>query len=264
MTSPFRSMATGAAFFSESHAGAAEMKLGYAWDHRLEAALIVGESGLGKTTLLRRFANRLAADGHSVVDLFFARLDVDGLLAFIHQELEGPAEAIGRESRLRWIAQRARELSHDDRGLAILVDDAHLLRDAEIFEAMHMLLNLRDREGARLTIVLAGQRALLADLGQVPAFAQRISVTATLAPLAADQTASYIRHLLRAADLDDRLFEDEAIESIHNRSIGIPRTINCLCEMALIMAQADGRSSISRRDIELLTPEFPVFCRDAA
>src|SRR5690606_36937407 len=123
--------------------------------------------------------------------------------------------AAEREMRLRRIAARSRQLAQENRSLAILIDDAHLLRDPAAFETLQLLLNLREREGARLSIALAGQRSLLAELERVPPFSQRISVVATLAPLNEEQTATYVRHRLSAARWDGSHFDSDALTAIH-------------------------------------------------
>lgn len=269
MTSPFREPTNGDAFFPDSHAGAAELKAAYACDEGLEIAMLIGDPGLGKTTVLRRLATRLAAGVHVVVDLFYPRLDADGLLSFIDEELgenesiELPVADLDRDARVRRIARQTERLAANGRGLAILIDDAHLLRDSAVFEALQLLLNLREKTGIRMTFVLAGQKALVADLTRFPALAQRIAVTSVLAPFTAAETASYIRYRLERAGWSADCFDEKLLAAIHERSAGIPRMIHRICEMALLIAQAEGRAQVTHNDLVAVDAEMPAF-RDAA
>lgn len=265
MSSPPLAPTADTSFYPGASAGVAELKLAYAFDQGLEVAILIGEPGLGKTTLLRRLTARVMASGHVAADVFFPRLDADGLLAFVDAELSAePSPDSSREIRLRRIAQRARRLAEDGRRIAIVIDDAHLIRDAEVFEALHLLCNLREREGVCLTIILAGQRSLLAGLARVRAFAQRVAVTAALFPLNAEETADYIRHRLRFEGRDECLLETETLTAIHDRSDGVPRAIDRIREMATLVASSQGRSGITTEDVAAVAAEFSPFDRQAA
>lgn len=245
-------------FFSGGRAGAAELKLAYAFEQNLEAAVLIGESGTGKTTLLQRLAAHLADEGHAVVDLYFPQLDVDGLLSFIANELDdAPSPTLRRDELLRRIAASARRLAEQNRGLAIVIDDAHLLTGSAAIECLHQLLNLRERTGVRMTIVLAGQRTLLATLSCMPAFAQRVGITATLFPLDASEAGEYTRELLQSAEGGSMLIDDDALQAIARLTGGVPRAINRLCEMATVVAAANGASRLTLADVQTVTGELP-------
>jgi type II secretory pathway predicted ATPase ExeA len=266
MTSPFRDSATGAAFFPSSPAHAAELKLNYAVEQGLEAAVLYGSPGLGKTTLVRRALARAAATGHAVADVYFPRVDADELLDFVETELarEADRQAPDSGSRLSRIATHARALAEADRGIVIAIDDAHLLPHKDVFDTLHLLLNLREREAVRLTILLAGQPSLAASIAKFPSFAQRIAVRAMLAPLSRDETAAYVSHRLAAAGWQADTFDAQAVEAVHDRSLGVPRTVDRLCEMALLIATVDRRDRVTAADILAADGEYAGACRDAA
>jgi type II secretory pathway predicted ATPase ExeA len=69
---------------------------------------------------------------------------------------------------------------------------------------------------------------------QLLQFAQRVSSDYHLRPLKADEVKKYIGHRLAAVGSRFQLFSDEACRMIADASLGIPRTINILCDTALV------------------------------
>ena len=79
-------------------------------------------------------------------------------------------------------------------------------------------------------------------------FAQRISVSYHLSAMTLEETAAYIAHRLEKVGGRADLFPMEVIEMIFKASGGIPRTINLLCDAALVYGYAD--------DTEKITPDI--------
>jgi type II secretory pathway predicted ATPase ExeA len=265
MTESRRGLLDDAAFFSESHAGTGELKLAYAYEQDLELAVLIGDPGLGKTALLRRFAARVEGAGDRLLDVFFPQLGPDELLAFLAGELDGePTASTRREELLRRIASRVREAKEANRALAVVIDDAHLMADSATLETLHALLNLRERESAKITIVMAGQRSLIANLSRVPALAQRVGITTTLLPLSSAESAAYARQYLRSRGHGDVSIDDDALDGIHRLTGGVPRAINRLCEMAILVAASNGATELYLSDLRMVASELPRFGCEAA
>ncbi len=71
-------------------------------------------------------------------------------------------------------------------------------------------------------------------LGSFAALDQRIALRYELAGMTHTETDDYLAHHLRLAGREDRLFSDDAVELLHERSRGIPRAINNLATQALV------------------------------
>jgi general secretion pathway protein A len=109
-----------------------------------------------------------------------------------------------------------------------------------------------------LSVVLAGQPQLSErlDSPELTQLKQRIELRCELRPLTAAETAQYI--LVRvdmAGGAAAKLFTRDAVDTIHQNAVGIPRTISVLADNALLTAFALNEHRVTR-DIVL------EVCRD--
>jgi type II secretory pathway predicted ATPase ExeA len=208
--------------------------------------VIAGEIGSGKTTLIRHLLDRL--DRNVSVGLIsnthssFGELLEWVLLAF-GIEYKG-LDKVARFHRftdflINEYAKRRRTV--------LIIDEAQNL-SAETLEELRMLSNINADKNLVLQLILMGQpdlRQLLRRPG-MEQFAQRVSVAYYLEALSADETGAYVRHRLKVAGGDPRLFNEEAIALAHKASRGVPRVINTLCDLALVYAYAGGQHHVDR------------------
>ena len=81
----------------------------------------------------------------------------------------------------------------------------------------------------------------------------------TLTPFDLPETTAYIWSRVRTAGGDGaRLFTVEAVLLIHQRSRGIPRSINVICENALISGFAEQEQPVTRRLVLEVCEEFEL------
>jgi general secretion pathway protein A len=116
-----------------------------------------------------------------------------------------------------------------------------------------------------LNVVLAGQPELGARLNEVGLrqLKQRIALRCELRAFDFQETAAYIAGRLRIAGGDPAaIFTREAILAIHAGSGGLPRTVNVICESALIGGFAGHTKPVTKalvdevcRDFDLLAPQ---------
>jgi general secretion pathway protein A len=129
----------------------------------------------------------------------------------------------------------------------LIIDEAQNLSEKAL-EEVRMLSNLQSEDQCLLQIMLVGQPELVAKLKQ-PAlrqFTQRIAASYHLTGLDRKETGAYIAHRLAKAGGRPDLFTPAAVDSIHQLSAGIPRSINLLCQAALVYGFAEGASSVSQ------------------
>jgi len=128
----------------------------------------------------------------------------------------------------------------------LIIDEAQNL-GAEMLEELRMLSNINADKNQFLQIILVGQPQLK-DILRTPElhqFAQRVSSDFHLKPLNSEEVTQYIQYRLDAVGSRTQLFSDVACKLIGEASKGVPRTINILCDTALVYGFAANASLIT-------------------
>jgi hypothetical protein len=114
-------------------------------------------------------------------------------------------------------------------------------------EELRLLSNVNSEKEVALQIMLVGQPELRRKLQrpELKQFAQRVSIDFHLNALALPETEAYVRHRLTLAGGSEAIFERPSIELIHERSGGIPRVINLLCDLCLVYTYAEGLQQVT-------------------
>jgi general secretion pathway protein A len=204
-------------------------------------AVIMGEVGTGKTTLMHRLKRQLMQQGRPTAFLIYPHLNRTHLLDFIFTDFGIPCnsvETVDDWKRLEnWLVER----HCGDQTPVLLVDEAQGL-PTSAFQEIRMLLNLETSRGKLLQVVLAGELELEEKLNRVQmrGLRQRITVRCKTATLNRDETFDYVQNRLHVGGANSRpLFQPNAMDAIYFHSRGIPRVVNVLCEQALMNACAD-------------------------
>ena len=219
--------------------------------------LLTGEIGAGKTTVSRCFLEQVPPHCQ-VAYVFNPRQTVQELLASICQEFGLQAPDGGSVKVLVDALNTFLLASHaQGRSSVLIIDEAQAL-SADVLEQLRLLTNLETHERKLLQIVLIGQpelRALVAGPG-MEQLAQRVIARYHLGPLSAADTARYVQHRLSVAGLAGPVpFDAAALRRVHERSRGVPRRINLLCDRALLGAYATERRQVDVSIVERAAAE---------
>jgi general secretion pathway protein A len=107
-----------------------------------------------------------------------------------------------------------------------------------------------------LTLLLVGQLPLLSNVERLRGLEERISVKCVLRPFQLEETISYITHRLTAAGSQDPIFAAGALEQIHQLTCGIPRRINRLCDLCLLIGYADALTAVEAEQVLSVSEEL--------
>jgi type II secretory pathway predicted ATPase ExeA len=206
--------------------------------------VITGEIGSGKTTLLRRLLR--SVDSKIAVGVISnTPPDGHGLLPWVmmslNQPFEEPYPALFKRFQRFLYDQYAKKSR-----TILIVDEAQNL-GLHALEELRMLSNINADKDQFLQIVLVGQPQLkdMLRAPQLVQFAQRVASDFHLKALEADEVVQYINFRLAAVGAGSELFSNDACRIIAGASMGIPRTINILCDTALVYGFAANVTQIS-------------------
>jgi general secretion pathway protein A len=223
--------------------------------------LLLGEAGTGKTTLLRTVLSELDGSRAECVLLSNPTLTRPEFYEFLTEGFKLSAEAANSKTRFLFELSRRLEATHADGGVsAIVLDEAQSL-PSELLEEVRLLSNIDTHNVKLLNVVLAGQPELAERLNEpsLRQLKQRIGLRCELAPLDFPETAAYVAGRIRIAGGDPAaIFSREAILAIHGSSRGVARTINVICDNALIGGFAAQTRPVTRAVVQEVCRDFDL------
>ncbi len=252
--SPFETSLQIDQFYPSSTHDEALARIEYLINAQRQLGLLLGGPGMGKSLVLQVAAQQLARNGCAVVFVDALGLSTRELLWQVVAGLgAAPPQDADVAQLWRRVSDRVAENRMQQIHTLLLVDDAgqagpdllaHLVRLARI-----------DRQAsARWTIVLASEpeqatrwKANLLEL---------VDLRINLPPWNESDTIGYVQTALIEAGRFDPVFEEEALQSLHKLSGGVPRQIARLADFALLAGAAAEMETIDAPTIESAQKEL--------
>jgi general secretion pathway protein A len=228
--------------------------------------IVVGEAGTGKTTIVRAALRALKGQKVRHTYLNNPALTRAEFMQFLARAFGlGEDAATSKVDLLSELTAKLARYHGDDTTTVLIVDEAQSLPH-DLLEEIRLLANIETSTAKLLQVVLVGQPELSERLNDTSLrqLKQRVAIRAILEPLDLRATSSFIAGRLRVAGGQPAaIFTPQAVEMIYRYSAGVARTINVICDNALLAGFATDAKPIGPAVIEEVARDFDLKQHDA-
>ncbi|MGE4299419.1 MAG: AAA family ATPase [Desulfovibrionaceae bacterium] len=212
--------------------------------------VLIGEVGLGKTSLLLQLLDRLGTENLATAWVFNTALKKDEILHAIARDfgLDVPPSA-NLSQTIEVLHQFFLENHRQGKNSAIIIDEAHNL-DFQSLEMLRMLSNLELAGDKLVQILLVGQQELKARLWQqeLRQFRSRINIFVEMPHLTRAETAGYVNYKFHTVGSLLQL-EGRALDLVHLASQGNLRMINLIMEKTIYAMFSMGLNQVGQQAV---------------
>ncbi len=211
------------------------------WTELGGIALVVGQTGVGKSITMRRFVRSLDDARFHVLKFSHLPTTQTGLLRSLCRLIGLPMR--NHTTDLFDHAQAYLASYQQDHGPhpLLIIDDVEGL-SVSAFDLLRRLTAYDLDAVDRFSMLIAGTDEMLPTLhhNRLEPLRGRIGYAQPLRPFSLEDTRNYIRFHLERVDADLETFSEPAIQRIFQATRGRPRLINQLCLFLLIQAAIAG------------------------
>ena len=253
---PFSTSPDPAFFYRSSNHDSALKRLEIALRLRRGLCMILGDVGIGKTTLLRTLVQNLSSENefeiHMLLDPNYSSefQFLSHIIKLFKLRPSFKSTLDYKEAIEKYLYQRGVE---ENKTVILFIDEGQKLK-SENLEILRMFLNYETNEYKLLQLILLSQLELLPRLRKIRNFMDRIALKYIINPLDQEETKNMILFRLHQAGLNSgkKLFSDEAIKIIHQHTQGYPRKISMLCHDALELAVMKEKEYVDEAVVQTL------------
>jgi len=255
---PFSTSPDPAFFYESASHKAALYRLQVPIKLKRGMSLILGDVGVGKTTLSRRLFQVLKLEenvsSHLMLNPVY-ETETEFLTALLKLFRIAPQSGTlsvveSLEGIERFLFEKGVK---ENQTVVLLIDEAQRLSPASL-ELLRTLLNYETNEYKLLQLILMAQMELLPRIRKMRNFWDRICLRYVLHPLDKSDTKAMITFRLRQAGHTSRneLFTAKAIQEIYQYTQGYPRRITAICHDALEQLVLSGKEDVDEEVIRTL------------
>jgi type II secretory pathway predicted ATPase ExeA len=256
---PFTTTSEPALLFLSRGQEEALQTLIYSIEGRQGFCMILGESGMGKTTVLRSYLER-EDQKHRLKIIYLSGFN----LAFL-DIVEGVRQRLGISSNTNSIKDVLDKIGETleieyvkGKNVVIVLDNVH---DASIatLEKLPLLSEIEIDKKKLLQIVLLGRPEFQQTLKrpELRELRRCLSHCAMLSPLTRLESVQYLQHrLARAAVQEEPIFTPRALQRLVKYARGSPRRLDQLCGEALVAGMLQYQHPISVRIVRDVISDF--------
>lgn len=245
---PFESVPDPRFFYSSGDHQRALLQMFYAINNRMGAAVLTGDAGCGKTTVSRMLIHELSSDRYKIALINRPSLSPEDFLRDMLGQLGVEDQSNGKLQRA--LEVQAVKSANAGKYTVVIVDDADAIEDDDTFEELQSLFSFQRNGRFFLTLLLVGQAGLEERVAGVEALGQQVARQYHLAPFKREETLAYVQTRLEKAGADRSLFNEDALDALHQASNGVPRDINNICDIALLLGSDAKAKTVGEEQIE--------------
>lgn len=243
-------------YYSKKHEEAL-MRLLYAVKEEKGAAMLTGEYGSGKTILSRILIDELIKDKiYEVALITHPQLTPVQFIQEIIYQLKSEHVKGSKPQLLHTMQDIIYKNFNEQKKTVMLIDEAQIIKNKETFEELRLFLNFQLNKKFLITLILIGQPELLKRIKSIPQLVQRLGIKYHLTGLNNTETEQYIKHRLSVAGAKTDMFTKGAFEMIYEHSEGLPRKINNICDMSLLIGFGQEAKLINKELLERVVADL--------
>lgn len=224
-------------------------RLDYMKKH-LGLMLVTAEPGTGKTLAIRTFVESLNTNLYYPVYIPLSTISEIELYRQLNIKLTG--ERLHRKVDLFNSIQNAVKdyVTNKKKVPVIIIDEAHLLRGENLYE-IQIILNFDIDSTNPVLFIMVGQSHLRDKISRpvYDSLNQRFCLKYHITPMNKQETTDYIKHRLSICGAKENIFSESAIESIFQKTAGIPRYIDNIATKALTIGCINKKHTITEEEI---------------
>ncbi len=245
---PFSVSPNPAALYLTPSLRSALHKVRYTVDNRQGLTCVLGDAGMGKSSLMRLLHLEYEGREEEVTVAFLTDPDFHTPNAFVRSICQAFDVPMRRslQAQKNQFKEFIMEQAEAGKNVVLLLDESQGM-DSEVMEILRSFLNFESNTAKLLQIVMAGQLELRERL-KMPrnkALKSRIVMYSLLSPLTPVEAKGMLQHRCQLAELA-LPFSDETIDLIYGAAGGIPRDILRICGYAYEIAQISGEKKVSQ------------------
>lgn len=230
------------------------------WTELKGVSLVTGQSGVGKSISLRRFAKELDDSRFRVLTFDQLPHTLTGFLRSLNRLLCLPMRQHTTDLFDSAQAHLASYQKEHGPHPVLLVDDAEGL-SVSVLDMLRRLTCYELDAEDRFSLLIAGTEELLGTLRHpsLASLRSRIGYAQSLHPFALEDVRNYVRYHIERAEADPKLFSEDALKRLFQASQGIPRNVNQLAMQALIETAVYGHDKIDGRTMTRVIATHPLY-----
>ncbi len=259
--SPFTGPSAGSSFHPNAGQSEAIARIEYLIENHRRIGLLVGETGFGKTTLFNHIATQASRGGGVSITISLLGLDKEQFVVSLAEQL-GDYTLANATPAIQWrgIYDQLTTNEYQQRSTVLLLDDAQEA-NREVITVIERLSQWNPAHNTRVTILLASTPGGIPMIGR--RLLEQCELRISLQAWSLQDTINHVRKAIAQTGAASSIFDDDALQLLHERSAGNPRRLRQLAELALVASAGQGMKRIGEEllravDTELRMPIPPA------